>query len=50
MTREFARYQYHNAPLEYNEERDWWPNAVQKEEIWKRVCEAWYNVTPNVLE
>ena len=21
-----------------------------KEEIWKRVCEAWYNVVPNVLE
>ena len=21
-----------------------------KEEMWKRVCEAWYSVAPNVLE
>ena len=23
---------------------------VKKEDMWKRVCEVWYSVTPNVLE
>ena len=23
---------------------------MQQEEMWKRVCEAWYSVAPNVLE
>ena len=39
MTREFARYESHRERLEYNEERDWLPNAMGKnEEMWKPVC------------
>ena len=49
MIREFARYQYHREPLKYNEEEigDQMPC---KKEMWKQVCEAWYNVAPNALE
>ena len=43
MTRELARHEYQRERLEYNEERDWYLNAIlKKEEMWKPVCELWY--------
>ena len=49
MTRELARHKYHGERLEHNEEIG---NQMpcKKEKMWKRVCEAWYSVAPNVLE
>ena len=49
MTRELARREYHRERLEYHEEIGN-QMSCKKEEMWKPVCEAWYSVTPNVLE
>ena len=43
------RYEYHTERLEYNEEIGS-QIPCKKEEMWKPVCEAWYNVAPKVLE
>ena len=49
FTKEFSRYEYHRERLKYNGGiGDQMP--CRKEEMWKPVFEAWYNVAPNVLE
>ena len=41
MAREFARHEYHRERLEYSEERDWLPNAMEK---MKRYGSQYVNV------
>ena len=49
MTKEFAEHESQRKRLEYNEEIGN-QTPCKKEEMWKRVCKAWYSVALNVLE
>ena len=50
MAKEFARHESHREHLNIMNKEIVNQMPCIKEEMWKRVCEAWYSVAANVLE